>query len=254
MALICETYVHSDKAAWKDPASPLFVGLECEIEHIIDHGKVNTAVFNVTTDGSLRNNGYEYVSVPLVVKEAVYQFRGLHASLVKGPECFTQRTSIHAHANCLNLSSEEVRSIILTYALYEEAFFMMVNADRRHNIHCVPLTETFLPTYYKSSLDTMIAKWHKYTALNLKPLIKYGTLEFRHMHGNSDLQLMAEWLSVIENLFKEGRRVDVCKTVLDEKEMEESFLRIFSGTRLETQWKAVRASMDNQIIDIKLIG
>jgi hypothetical protein len=253
MSLISEVYVAST-AKYCAREAPLFVGLECEIESIIDHGKVNTSIFNITNDGSLRNNGYEYVSIPLETKEAVQHFRGLHASLVKGPECFSQRTSIHVHANCLNLESTEVRSIVLAYALFEEAFFAMVEKDRRHNIHCVPLTETFLPSYYGQSLDGLINRWHKYTALNLKPLTKYGTLEFRHMHGNSDLTLMTEWLSCIEKLFEVGRSTDVKKTVLDEKALEQSFNAIFGATRLADKWSVIRPLMDNAIIDIKLIG
>lgn len=253
MSLISETYVHCD-GKYSDPRAPLFVGLECEIENIIDHAKVNGAVFNITTDGSLRNNGYEYVSVPLHVSEACTQFRGLHAALVKGKDAFTARTSIHVHANCLNLDTQTVRSIVLTYALFEEAFFAMVDKDRRHNIHCVPLTETFLPSYYGSSLDGLLHRWHKYTALNLKPLTKYGTIEFRHMHGTSDTVLMSEWLSAIENLFVVGRELEVRSTVLREDLLEQSFKAIFGKTRLADKWSEIRPLMDNAIIDIKLIG
>lgn len=250
--LISETYVTSEPK-YTDRSAPLFVGLECEIEHIIDHGKVNSNVFNITTDGSLRNNGYEYVSVPLSVKDAVTGFRGLHAALVKGPECFTHRTSVHVHANCCNLDATEVRSIVLTYALFEEAFFAMVDKSRRNNIHCVALTETYLPSIYQLSLDSMISKWHKYTALNLKPLTEYGTIEFRHMHGTSDLQLMTEWLDIIERLFT-FKYTDVLKLVVDEQSLKIAFTQIFGASRLKDKWDEIRPLMDNAIIDIKLIG
>lgn len=251
--LISETYVAA-QPKFTDRAAPLFVGLECEIEHIIDHGKVNSNLFNITTDGSLRNNGYEYVSVPLPVNEAVTSFRGLHAALVKGPECFTHRTSIHVHANCCNLDELEVRSIVLTYALFEEAFFAMVDKSRRNNIHCVALTETYLPSIYSCGLPLMIQKWHKYTALNLKPLKEYGTIEFRHMHGNSDLQLVTEWLGIIERLFMLGKHADVLKVVADERALHNAFQSIFGDSRLATKWDEIRPLMDNAIIDIKLIG
>jgi len=236
------------------PDAPLFVGVECEIENIIDHASINTELFNVTTDGSLRNNGYEYVSIPLAVEKSVNAFTNLHATLKTGDQAFTNRTSIHVHANCANLEKIQVRSIIFLYALYEEAFFAMVDKERRSNIHCVALTETYLPSIYKEQLHVMYAKWHKYTALNIKPLGKYGTLEFRHMHGHNDAELYAEWVWTINKLFAVGKEIDVSVVALTEEFLFETFNELFGHTRIASNWGSIRGQMENQIIDIKLIG
>jgi len=233
---------------------PLYMGIECEIENIIDHSDINPVVFNTTTDGSLRNNGFEYVSVPLSVPVVKRAFEHLHAKLAVGPEPFTHRTSIHVHVNCANLDDTQVRSIVLLYALYEEAFFMMVDKSRRENIHCVALTETFLPSYYQAQLKGMFSKWHKYTALNLRPLNKYGTIEFRHMHGTSDQVLVGQWLDVLEALFAIGKEIKVDEVELTEEFLHNTFHKLFRGTALAPEWVQIRPKMDNQIIDIKLIG
>jgi hypothetical protein len=253
MSLVCQELC-SGSSELQAREIPLFVGLECEIESIVDHSKIPQNCFTVVNDGSLRNNGYEYVSIPMTIDTATTSFRALHSTLVKGPDAFTNRTSIHVHANCLNLDMTEVRQIILLYALFEEAFFMMVSPARRNNIHCVALTETPLTSYYKLDLSSLIGRWSKYTALNIKPLTQYGTIEFRHMHGTSDLVLVTEWLNLINNLFNVGKRVDVGAISLNKETIKGLFNQVFVGTRLYSEWENIYPKMDNQIIDIKLIG
>ena len=234
-----------------DPLAPLYMGCEFEIEDIKDHGAAAQYV-NIESDGSLRNNGYEYITKPLVVADVLQAFKDVHKEVKYGENAFTERTSIHVHVNCCNLTEEEVRNIVLLYALFEEGFFAMVTPGRRDNIHCVALTETFLPGIYRTPLRTMGNKWHKYTALNLKPLAEQGTVEFRHMHGHGDYQLFAEWISLLNNLFVFGRGWKVSADNLEEAALEAMFRNLFSGTHLSSHWYAIRGMMDNQIIDVKL--
>jgi len=240
--------------ALSDPASPQFVGLECEIERLESHGDAESLGWNVTTDGSLRNNGFEFISKPVPVAKASEMFQGLHGTIkLIGDDPFSQRTSIHVHANCANLTAQVTRNIVLMYALYEEAFFLLCSPERRDNIHCTPLTETYLPTIYSCSLSTMISRWHKYTALNIKPLSTQGTIEFRHMHGHDDTELLDEWLTVISNLITVSKDTQVNAELLKEDKMLTTFTRIFGQSRLCDDYALVRSMMTNQIIDVKLV-
>lgn len=243
---ISNTELVSDKA-------PLFVGLECEIESVRAH-REGTHPFKVTTDGSLRNRGYEFISKPIPLTEAVPQFKQLHATIIlNDPEvAFTERTSIHVHVNCANLPQHEVRNIIYMYALYEEFFFKLVDEHRKHNIHCVPLTETYLPAYYKSELATLIGKWHKYTALNIKPLSEQGTIEFRHMQGHNNPELLDKWLRSINNLFEVGRFNPINKTTLNNANISQWFRGIFGHTELASLSQIVPDMAFNSITDLKL--
>ena len=237
----------------RDPTSAQFVGIECEIESIQDHGKAETLGWKVTTDGSLRNNGYEYISSPIPVTVASDLFKKLHGTIKLGKDDpFSQRTSIHVHANCANMSSRSVRDTVLLYALFEEAFFLMCSPERRDNIHCTPLTETYLPTLYPNSLAVMITRWHKYTALNLKPISKQGTIEFRHMQGHADTELMDEWLDIIRNLLYTAKESPVTQDSLKEDNIKTAFQKIFGCSRLHNQYELVRSMMNNQILDLKL--
>ena len=190
-------------------------GIECEIEAISK--PVSVDGFSITQDGSLRNPrapkgyGHEYISFPLPREALVTVFTKLHQKLEFYPDedPFSSRTSTHVHVNCQNLELDQTRTLVLLYALFEEMFFLMVDKSRRGNIHCVPLNETTMPNLYKKSINVMIVNWHKYTALNLKPLAKLGTVEFRHLHGTNDPELLNQWLSVLENLWRLSQEVKV---------------------------------------------
>lgn len=196
-------------------ATTLLVGMECEIETVQSwKAGPSKEFFNITDDGSLRNNGKEFISIPLSIDKAIPAFKNLHADLKCGTGKFSERTSVHVHVNCTNLELETVRNTILMYALFEEFFFKMVDPSRRHNIHCVPLTETYLSNYYGGDLSLLIQRWHKYTALNIKPLSKLGTMEFRHMHGHDDPELMAMWLTAISNLFNTAKEIKLNRELL----------------------------------------
>lgn len=195
-------------------------GVECEIEGVVNP-EVAPNGFKVDKDGSLRGHGYEFISFPFPKDRLIEKFKTLHDRLdfYKTEEPFSVRTSTHVHVNCAMLEPKHIKNIILLYALYEEFFFMMVKPIRRDNIHCVPLTETHLPNLYRRDLNGMVDRWHKYTALNIKPLKELGTIEFRHLHGTGDVEEFTVWLQVLENLWNLGQRVTIDAKVLNKKEL-----------------------------------
>jgi hypothetical protein len=236
-------------------AQSFIAGLECEIESI-RHYPEKLSPFTVTNDGSLRNNGYEFISMPLDEASLITAFKNLHAKLEfrNKDDAFSSRTSTHVHINCSNLETSQVKTITLLYALYEEFFFAMVDPIRRGNIHCVPLTETFLPTYYKYELNHMVQRWHKYTALNLLPLGKLGTIEFRHLQGTDDDVLMGEWIRVLSNLWNLGQRVQLTpETLSDSGVLKLWFRALFDHVpRIMALEPCLDEMTKNSLLDVKL--
>lgn len=231
-------------------AKAAIFGLECEIESV---GSINISSGKIAhvEDGSLRNNGREFLTVPSNREEALELFHNIHAEVEfnRPEEKFSQRTSIHVHMNCLSLETVEISNIIRNYAMLEPLFFMMVDSERLHNIHCVPLSETFLPKFYSHDLKPLIKRWHKYTALNIKPLSDLGTIEFRHMHGHDDTVLLNEWLTVLENLFLYGREFSAESLSIDN--VTKLYTQIFGRTRINGMGGALPTLLSNNIIDLK---
>jgi hypothetical protein len=236
-----------------DGKPSFFAGIECEIESV--KPEQNFTNFTSTHDGSLRNDGMEFISNPLPRDVLLSSFRNLHTSIeYYDPDvAFSPRTSTHVHINCRSLTEEQTRDMVLFYALFEEFFFTMVDKHRRTNIHCVPLTETFLPQVYKYDLRKCINNWHKYTALNILPLFKLGTIEFRHLQGTGDDALLDEWVTTLENLWRLCQRDTITATALANPEQIKSWWRELFGhsPRIMALEPALPNMIQNSLIDVK---
>lgn len=197
-------------------------GCEFEIESVktqISHDEIQ-----VVEDHSLRNYGYEYKTVPSTFKRTLELFDYVHKNLKLGPDPFSHRTSIHVHVNVRNLPVNTVRQLVLTYSLLEPLFFNFVGPEREHNIFCVPLSFTTLPSVYKKDIVYMHSNWHKYTAFNILPLgfgknsdVGLGTIEFRHLYGTADRKVFETWLTALKQLydfFNQNRDYDVTKDIV----------------------------------------
>jgi len=236
-----------------DDVGCFLAGIECEIESVEPDQSFNN--FVSTHDGSLRNDGMEFISRPLDRETLIESFQNLHASikLYEPEQAFSPRTSTHVHINCRNLSLEQTRQLVLFYALFEDFFFAMVDKDRRANIHCVPLTETFLPQIYKYDMIRYVKSWHKYTALNVLPLGKLGSIEFRHLQGTKDDQLLHEWLLTLDNLWHLSQREQITAEALaDEAKLKQWWRSLFGHSpRIMALEPAFPNVIQNSLLDVK---
>jgi len=233
-------------------------GVECEIESCdLDETPCGDLTdLEIKEDNSLRNDGKEFVWVgPKPLKHSTEMFQNLHTTLrVHNREHkFSERTSTHVHVNCRGLSTDETRTLVLLYALYEELFFLCVDKERRDNIFCVALTDTHLPAIYYSDINGFVSRWSKYTALNLKRLTDLGTVEFRHMQGTEDALLFTQWLTLLETLFHLSQKVTLTKDTLTEENIQHWADTLFSHFGW---YKYARGDVfniiENSLIDIKL--
>lgn len=229
-------------------------GMECEIESVSGITQP-IAYWDNTNDGSLRNNGVEFISHPLMRGNLIEGFKNLHASIKyhNKNEAFSPRTSIHVHVNCRSLSIDQLKSLLLFYALYEEFFFAMVKPERKHNIHCVPLSQTYLSSRYSQRVDHLVNKWHKYTAFNMLPIKTLGTVEFRHMHGTADVELVSQWLKTLENLWLLAKTDTITpETIVETSSIERWFDTIFADApQVLTLKPALHSIITDSLLDVK---
>lgn len=95
------------------------VGIEIEVENITQQ-VIPLAYWDAKSDGSLRNNGIELVSVPLQIKQVQLALEHVFDVLNQNnkPD-FSNRTSIHIHVNCRDLTQDQLYNFILLYAIFE---------------------------------------------------------------------------------------------------------------------------------------
>lgn len=234
------------------PSKEFMAGVELEIESF--HNADYPDGWHIEEDGSLRNNGMEIISCPQTVGKLVDGFKHVHVNsrFRKQNEKFSERTSIHVHVNCLDLTQEQAKSVVLWYALFEPVFFAMVDPSRRNNIHCVGLDQTMLCEHYRRSLPMYVQRWSKYTALNLLPLNELGTIEFRHMEGHDDPERFRAWLKTLRNLWQFGQNNILSKQSVEPEAIMGAFDSIFIDSPIHAIRGSVLGLIGDNLVDIKL--
>lgn len=216
------------------------VGIEIEVENITN-GVPLSPHWSCKEDGSLRNHGMEYVSVPLQIKQIQPALEGLYIPLHESnkPD-FSNRTSIHIHLNCRDLTQDQIYTMVLLYSIFEKHFYGFAGTKRLNSIFCVPI---YRCNILQQAVDVIYGfgpTWHKYCGLNILPLIDnngargYGTIEFRHLYGTSDINLIMNWIDQILCLRKactEIKKEDLLeqiKTMNTSSDYLALFYRIFT--------------------------
>lgn len=187
-----------------------YLGIEVEVENVERWDSNHSPYWTIIEDGSLRNNGREFITPPIRAYRVENALTKLFEALNRDID-FSERTSIHIHMNVRTLTVEQLEALVVTYMLFEKAIFSFIGENRYDNIFCVPLCETDMG----GSLEQLITngspyiEWEKYTALNLVPISSKGTLEFRHLAGTRDLTKIMTWINIILSLKTFALRNDV---------------------------------------------
>ena len=177
------------------------VGIEIEVENVSRHGCQVYGVWQVHNDGSLRDSGFEYVTVPISgwrIHFALNQFFSTMAEDIR----FSPRTSIHVHLNALDMKPKQIGGLLCTYLPFEQLLYRFAGASRQYNNFCVPLMDVqgfknLLEMFTGPRFELPNLPNHRYMGLNLDAVRKYGTLEFRHMGGTNDKLKICRWINLI---------------------------------------------------------
>lgn len=199
------------------------IGLEIEVENIkkIDPN-IPLCYWDIEEDGSLRNNGREFktkgaIRVQQAEPALVQLFSGLNADLD-----FSVRTSIHVHQNVRSMRLDQLLTMIFLYIIMENLLFVFAGSNRRNSIYCVPIFDTALMDLF-SDLDVFMRHiqhegagyletvWPKYSALNLMPMSKFGSVEYRQFPGTTNIHKILVWIDLITRLKIWAYKTDFAK-------------------------------------------
>lgn len=250
------------------------VGVELEMENIIysftkNSGEVPVPsrfasdnplpslgnFWKVIKDGSLRK-GTEFIfSVP-------HKGANITAALDKmqtfidafsyrnEPIKITDRCSVHVHLDVRDLDNEEVSNFILLYIFIERVLFLNIDISRVKNNYCKPLTNSsfkyILSELIKKSGDeydsierfvrAIREQCDKYSALNILPVSTYGSVEFRHHQGTTDMSEVKRWINIILALKLASKTtIKDWIEIYTDKGYKETLSLIFKNTYLGTE-------------------
>jgi len=184
---------------WSLIDSKTRIGIEVEVENVRHYNDGDMYCWVLHEDNSLRNNGREFVTTPIVGEQIPAALQHLFTTILPKGYDFSNRTSVHVHMNVRNLTSAQITSIICLYQCFEKLLFRFVGAGRFKNIFCVPLLQTQISNSLLHNLQDGFRnlRWYKYSCINLLSIHSFGTIEFRHMHGTDDINKLVSWINLL---------------------------------------------------------
>ena len=182
------------------------IGVEVEVENLPERPSV--AGWRCISDGSLRNEGAEYVfRGPTGGLTAEVRLRKLEKVLSEYPmKDFSVRTSVHVHMDVRDMTWNQVCDMMVLYAIVEPYLFSICGQEREESIYALSLYRgqgqvKTLRNLIQSGAGARIGRfWSKYSAVNLLSLESFGSVEFRGHRGTSDANVLINWINHLLSL------------------------------------------------------
>jgi Putative amidoligase enzyme len=185
-------------------------GIEIEVEGKNLPREVNQ-YWRCEADNSLRGESMEYIfskpqplnKVKTILNTLVKKFKDTGSVLD-----FSFRTSVHVHMNVQNITPERVLSTIYTYLLLEDPLMNLCGDNRKGNRFCLRLQDaeglverlSLAFGNIKDGFAYIPKDTIRYSALNVEAIVKYGSIEFRAMQGNCDVDRITNWCTLLNCL------------------------------------------------------
>jgi len=197
------------------------IGIEVEVE-LGDSRQpsIDQEYWSVDGDGSLRNNGIEFISKPLFGQDIIRALDILTNALDGVGHEINARCGLHIHIDVSELTTEQLVSMCTAYALVEKSIYRYVGLDRMDNIYCLPLSQTGNIVPYLNSIKyeadkgailNSISATSKYTGFNILPIMYQGSVEFRHHKGTADKETIMRWINIIMRIKNVGMHYDAAR-------------------------------------------
>lgn len=197
------------------------VGIEVEVEKCYMHeGDVpGTDLWSAKVDGSLRDNGMEFVTNGGLVGEQIEEsVKWLCSTAIK--KKFSEgypRAGIHVHLDVTDMNSSgpyELATMLQTAMILEAPMFGFAGEHRRACGFCDAFSDS---NHDFEHLSKVLFDWpnntkellredrhylSKYQAINLLPISRYGTVEFRHLPTTFNPERILNWINIILSIKK----------------------------------------------------
>lgn len=199
----------------KSIKSNILCGVEIEVENVKNinlNSLTDYPGFSLEDDHSLRNYGMEIKTLPIncaLMPGAISKILNVLGEKAD----FSPRTSIHFHLDVTKLDLSQLNNILATYVVFEKCLFQFVAPSRNGSIFCLPIHETDI--LFSKDITYLIHEWKKYSALNLKTVESFGTIEFRHLEGTKDFNKIYNWFKIILAIYDFGSKEKSSEALLE---------------------------------------
>ena len=189
------------------------VGIEVELENI-PRATETLDYWRVTRDGSLRDNGIEFILAHPTCGQTLIDAISELGTYLAGTEArASDRTSVHVHLDFRSNTVEQTFQFLMMYAILERTLIKYAGGEARANsIYCIPLYKSFetirewgmlnekaikSPRMTRDACAGSVQRSEKYAACNIKPLGGFGSIEIRIHKGCKDMDRILEWVQIL---------------------------------------------------------
>lgn len=192
-------------------------------------------------DNSLRGESAEYIlRVPLDRKEANNAIMELKDALSKSTLSFSHRTSVHVHVNVSEFTRNELLVFLYLAYLFDSVMYQYAGRKIAGNRFCLRLidaqdTVRFLERLASepNRIPLPQNEQAKYAAVNIVPIGKYGSVEFRAMAGTMNTIRLRNWLAMLEKLVDFSQKYSTIEEMMASFNNDElAFVKNVFGAKL----------------------
>jgi hypothetical protein len=200
------------------------VGVEIEVEGCDLPNEVNH--WKAVGDGSLK--GEENVEYVLYRPVPIDDLRGRLDILKKAFEDNnsefdeTYRAGVHVHVNVQELNVRQLFTFVTTYLVVEELLLTFCAKHRVGNHFCLRASEAgYLPQLIwkaieQQDLGILYTDDIRYSSINLKPLAKYGSVEFRALESTYNFDKIDTWAKILYQLRQASLEFECPRKIMEE--------------------------------------
>lgn len=166
--------------------------------------------WNLKRDGSLRGNGIEFVSTVMYPGDVEDSIDSVMDLVSEGTSSW--RCAIHVHVDARDLTESQLFTIGELYALMEPLIFKWEGNQRHTSRFCIPWfnsVDAIQEVYSvinkdRRSIQRNLERFGKYSALNLMPIMSFGSIEFRHMQTVPNKQKLMQYVDLCLSIVEVG--------------------------------------------------
>ena len=203
---------------WPMPDELMGIELEAEQVYCELSNVLNMAGWTIGRDGSLRNDGREFVlSHPLAgssLTRAIHTLFAMQKSENRAPLQYVvnPRAGTHVHINWIDDTVGAAAALIALMYIIEPLVYSWADEDRAWCSYCNPLSDIPASTVnrllrmdgiegdddgwvLRSIDDEELGRYH---GLNIVALAKYGSFEFRYFPSTTSHADMVKWVKFVQ--------------------------------------------------------
>lgn len=160
------------------------IGIELEVEGCTNYDEL-PSTFKPVTDGSLRNNGIEFIlRQPLAGLKLENAIKNLDTFLKETSYTLSERCSTHIHVDVRDMTKEQLINMLCLSIMLEPLMFRVFGNNRTANTFCMA---TDMGTTNYDNIINLIAckntdirqRYSKYAGIGLYRLPDQGSVEYR---------------------------------------------------------------------------